>query len=69
VLLAPFLGFAPERLPTAAAALSSAIKSEIVKAAREQRYGLFNERSVPEAVKATRWRPSRPSTSIHSSAA
>jgi hypothetical protein len=50
-ILPLFLGFVPERLPSDPTALSSAIKAEIVKAAREQRYGFFNEKSVPAAAK------------------
>ena len=51
VSLPLFEGFAPERLPSDPSALRTAIRSEIVKAAHEQRYGLFGEKSVPESAK------------------
>lgn len=45
------MSFDPERLPADPVALSHVLRADVAKAARLQRYGIYAERSVPQATK------------------
>lgn len=45
------MSFDPERLPVDPVALSHALRADVAKAARLERYGIYAERRVPQATK------------------